>query len=282
MHARLDRPAFVDRLLDRIETVGAPVCIGLDPVMDRLPADVPGTTDAERVSAFCRRIIDLTAECAAAFKPQSACFERLGWSGFRALEEIIAHAKSAGVPVIYDAKRGDIGTTAQHYAEAAVGLGADAITLNAYMGPSTVMPYLDAGLGVFVLVRTSNADSGVIQSLPMTNGGVVGDAVADLTRAIGSDRVGRHGMSDVGAVVGLTKAAEAEHLRELMPEQIFLVPGYGAQGGTAADLRPLLSPNGIPGRGVIVNASRSVIYAHDVHDAAERMRDELKGVMEAS
>ena len=270
---------FVDRLLDRIEAVGAPVCVGLDPVVDRLPAWATGSADAERVSAFCRGVIDRTAEVAAAFKPQSACFERLGSAGFRALEETVAHARAAGVPVVYDAKRGDIGSTADHYAAAALALGVDAITINAYMGPSTVQPYLDAGLGVFVLVRTSNPDSGVLQSQPLAEGGVVGDAMAGLTRSLGESSLGAHGMSDVGAVVGLTKASKAAHLRELMPRQVFLVPGYGAQGGSAADLKPLLAHESTPGRGVLVNASRSVIYANDVADAAEWMRDDLAGAV---
>ncbi|MEO1534504.1 MAG: orotidine-5'-phosphate decarboxylase [Planctomycetota bacterium] len=270
---------FVDRLLARIEAVGAPVCVGLDPVVGKLPDWATAGTDAGRVSAFCRGVIDRTAEFAAAFKPQSACFERLGAAGFAALQETVAHARNAGVPVVYDAKRGDIGSTADHYAAAAVNLGADAITINAFMGPSTVQPYIDAGLGVFVLVRTSNPDSGVIQSQRLAEGGVVGDAVAELTASLGDVHVGRHGMSGVGAVVGLTKASEAAHLRERMPRQVFLVPGYGAQGGTAAELRPLLTDDNTPGRGVLVNASRSVIYADDVAAAASRMRDELAAVI---
>jgi orotidine-5'-phosphate decarboxylase len=224
-------------------------------------------------------VIDRTAQVAAAFKPQSACFERLGSAGFRALEETVVHARAAGVPVVYDAKRGDIGSTADHYAAAALALKVDAITINAYMGPSTVQPYLDAGLGVFVLVRTSNPDSGVIQSKELIDGGVVGDAMAGLARSLGEPSIGAHGMSDVGAVVGLTKASEAAHLRELMPRQVFLVPGYGAQGGSAADLKPLLAHESTPGRGVLVNASRSVIFADDVADAAERMRDDLAGAI---
>ncbi|MEM1072731.1 MAG: orotidine-5'-phosphate decarboxylase [Planctomycetota bacterium] len=272
-------PLFIDRVLDRIAHVGAPVCVGLDPVVDRLPDWARGASDAERVSAFCRGVIDRTIEVAAAYKPQSACFERLGSVGFRALEETVAHAGSAGVPVVYDAKRGDIGSTAQHYAAAAVSLGADAITINAYMGPSTIEPYIEAGLGVFVLVRTSNADSGVVQSHELNGGGVVADTVATLTRELGEDCIGSHGSSDVGAVVGLTKAREASHLRAIMPRQVFLVPGYGAQGGSAADLQPLLTHDSMPGRGVLVNASRSVIYAEDAGEAARRMRDDLAAVI---
>lgn len=270
---------FVDRLLARTAAVGAPVCVGLDPVLDRLPASATGSTPAERVMSFCRQVIDATADVAAAYKPQSACFERLGAAGVATLELVIEQARQTGVAVILDAKRGDIGETAAHYAAAAVGLGADAITSNAYLGPSTLGPYLEAGLGVFVLVRTSNADSGRVQSLELSRGGTVADSMAGMVRDVGADRVGTSGMSDVGAVVGLTKAGESAHLRGLMPDQVFLVPGYGAQGGSAADLRPLLAGRDVPGRGVLVNASRSVIYAKSVRDAALRMRDELVPVL---
>ncbi|MEO1585360.1 MAG: orotidine-5'-phosphate decarboxylase [Planctomycetota bacterium] len=271
---------FIDMVLDRVALVGAPVCVGLDPVVDRLPGWAVGSTDAERVSAFCRGVIDRASPFAAAFKPQSACFERLGSAGFRALEETVAHARLAGVPVIYDAKRGDIGVSATHYAEAAARLGAHAITVNAYLGPSTIEPYVELGLGIFVLVRTSNADSGELQGVPLAMGGTFADAVGAVAARLGDRETGTHGMSDVGSVIGLTKATEAASLRTAMPKQVFLVPGYGAQGGTADDLKPLLTPEtAVPGRGVIVNASRSVIYADDIAGAAERMRDELAAVI---
>ena len=254
---------FVDRLLNRIARVGSPTCIGLDPVVDRLPATIRELTsnDAEAVEAFCTQVVDAAAEYAAAFKPQSACFERLGSAGIAALERVVAHIKIKNIPVILDAKRGDIGSTAEHYAQAVKKLGADAVTVNAYLGPSTIEPYLDAGLGVFVLVRTSNPDSDAVQSNELASGGTVAEMMAQLVRKTGESRVGKAGMSDVGAVVGLTKSADGGVLRNAMPEQIFLVPGYGAQGGSAADLNPLLTKHDISGRGVLVNASRSVIYA---------------------
>jgi orotidine-5'-phosphate decarboxylase len=276
----------VDRLLSRIAAVGAPVCVGLDPVLDRLPAEARGSTPAERVMSFCRQVIDATADVAAAFKPQSACFERFGAAGVAALDLVIEHARQARVPVILDAKRGDIGSTAEHYAAAALQLGADAVTVNGYLGPSTVVPYLAAGLGVFVLVRTSNADSGLVQSLALSTGATVAEAMAGVVRTLGLHRLGASGLSDVGAVVGLTKACESAQLRALMPEQVLLVPGYGAQGGTAHDLAPLLAGPGVPGRGVLVNASRSITYPElggawlrQVREAAERMRDELRAAI---
>ncbi|MEL6498621.1 MAG: orotidine-5'-phosphate decarboxylase [Planctomycetota bacterium] len=266
---------FIDRLLDRIEATGAPVCIGLDPVVSRLPDWAKGADDAARVSAFCRGVIERTAGIAAAFKPQSACFERLGAAGLAALEEAVAFARDTGVPVVYDAKRGDIGSTAAHYAAAAVRLGADAITVNAYMGPSTARPYLAAGLGAFVLVRTSNDDSGAMQSRSLADGGVVADAMGRLVTDLAAMCVGVRGLSNVGAVVGLTKASEASHLRSIMPTSMFLVPGFGAQGGTADDLAPFLMDHGTPGRGVLINASRSIIYADDIEGASESMRDDV-------
>ena len=257
---------FVDRLLARIAHVGSPVCIGLDPVVDRIPEAVKAqsSNDAEAVERFCVGVIEATAGVAAAFKPQSACFERLGSAGITALERVVAHIKTQDIPVVLDAKRGDIGSTAEHYAQAVRLLGADAVTVNAYLGPSTIEPYLDAGLGVFALVRTSNPDSDAVQSQRLTTGESVAELMAGLVCSSGRDRIGESGLSDVGAVVGvvgLTKAADGARLRALMPEQVFLVPGYGTQGGTADDLKPLLARPGIPGRGVLVNASRSVIYA---------------------
>ena len=254
---------FVDRLLARIAHVGSPVCIGLDPVVDRIPESVKArsSNNAEAVERFCVGVIDATAGVAAAFKPQSACFERLGSAGIAALERVVAHIKARHIPVILDAKRGDIGSTAEHYAHAVRLLGADAVTVNAYLGPSTIEPYLDAGLGVFALVRTSNPDSDAVQSQRLTTGESVAELMGGLVRSIGRGRLGQAGLSDLGAVVGLTKAADGARLRALMPEQVFLVPGYGTQGGAADDLKPLLARPGIPGRGVLVNASRSVIYA---------------------
>ena len=195
--------------------------------------------------------------------------------------------------VILDAKRGDIGVSAEHYAAAAVNLGAHAITVNAYLGPETVEPYLAAGLGVFILVRTSNPGSDAVQSPALADGRSVASMMGDHVRTLGraSESAGSAAysvpsnpsrpiaptaqqaltraegsalpaLSQVGAVVGATKAAEGESLRRLMPDTPFLVPGYGAQGGTADDVRRLLRPGArTPAHaGVIVNSSRAVLY----------------------
>jgi len=282
---------FVDRLLERTQAVGSPVCVGLDPVLGKIPAEVRAKhgSEVDAVEAFCLGVIEASAESAAAFKPQSACFERLGAPGLAAMGRVIAAAQNLGVPVVLDAKRGDIGISAAHYAEAVRGLGADAVTVNAYLGMGTVMPYLEAGLGVFVLVRTSNPDSDEVQSERLASGETVAERMAGLVRTLGSGFVAARGMSAAGAVVGLTKSADGARLRELMPEQVFLVPGYGAQGGGAADLNPMLTRDpGVPGRGVLVNASRSVIYAEAkageswreaVARAAREMHADLRAVV---
>lgn len=254
----MDNARFVDRLHARITSVGSPTCIGLDPVIDRIPDAVraQASSQIEAIELFCKGVIDATCDVAAAFKPQSACFERFGSAGVGVLERVTSHARAAGVPVVLDAKRGDIGISASHYAESVRTTGADAVTVNAYLGPSTVEPYLEAGLGVFVLVRTSNPDSDLVQSNELARGGKVAEMMASHVNELGQRWMGSSGMSDVGAVVGLTKSADGQSLRKLMPSQYFLVPGYGAQGGGAADLKPLLGDGG----GVLVNASRSVLY----------------------
>lgn len=281
---------FIDRLADAMGRAGSPACVGLDPVVERLPEPIRAEhwEPVRAIEAFCRGVIDAVAPHVGVVKPQAACFERFGSVGVRALEHTIEHARARGLVVILDAKRGDIGVSAEHYAAAARHLGADAITVNAYLGASTVEPYLRAGLGVFVLVRTSNPDSDAVQAHELKAGGTVAAMVADHVRALGRGYLGARGLSDCGAVVGATKAADGRMLREHMPEQVFLVPGYGAQGGTADDVRALLRAGAqSPGAcGVVVNASRSVLYPGDAGDwwqavatAAEHFAADLRGIL---
>ncbi len=282
---------FSDRLADAIDRVGSPACIGLDPVIEKLPGSLrPASDGLDAIREFCLGVIDAAAGAVPAVKPQSACFERYGAEGAAILEDLCAHAAERGLIVVLDAKRGDIGITAEHYAAAASALGGHAITVNAYLGPETVRPYLDAGLGVFVLVRTSNRDSDAVQSHPLADGRTVAEMRADHVAGLGSPRRGRRGLSDVGAVVAATKPAEGGALRARMPDSTFLVPGYGAQGGTAADIRPMARPGArSPGEaGVLVTASRSVIYAFEPSDrdwqaavarAAKMFADEIRSVV---
>lgn len=265
---------FADLLGDAIERVGSPVCVGIDPVLDRLPDEAAGETPADRLASFGEQIVDAVAGVAAAVKPQSACFERYGSAGVAALEKVCATAKEAGLVVVLDAKRGDIGISANHYAAAGAKMGADAITVNAYLGTETVEPYLDADLGVFVLVRTSNPGSDELQSRELAGGETVAELMAERVSDLGNRSRGARGTSGVGAVVGATKSADAGRLRQRMPDQVFLVPGLGAQGGGADDLRPMLrmQTTGPADCGVLATASRSVIYPEGEGAYVDRVR----------
>ncbi len=259
-----------DRLVEAIRAVGAPTCVGLDPVVEKLPRTVreQAGSPIEAIGRFCEGVIDACAGVCAAAKFQSACFERYGGAGVTLLSSMIERAHHAGLAVVLDAKRGDIGVSAEHYAAGTKALRAGAITVNGYLGPETIKPYLSAGLGVFVLVRTSNPDSDAVQSLKLADGRSVAEMMADHVALLGATRIGKHGYSDVGAVVGATKAEDGRALRLRMPKQVFLVPGYGAQGGTADDIKALLDGRLEHGGGVLVTASRSVIYAFEPGDAA--------------
>ncbi len=268
--------------MEAIGASGSPACVGLDPVLEKLPEELRARhmEPAEAFAEFCRVVLEVCRPYVGVVKPQAACFERFGAAGVATLEKTCRLAKSLGYVVVLDAKRGDIGVTAEHYAASAAHASADAITVNGYLGPETIEPYLKAGLGVFVLVRTSNPGGDVVQSPKLADGRSVAEMMADHVAALGAAWIGAGGMSDVGAVVGATKASEGEALRARMPTQFFLVPGYGAQGGTAADVARLRTRDG---GGVLVNASRSVIFAegngawHErVGAAAKKLGEELR------
>ena len=281
-----DAAHAADRLLDRIARAGAPICVGLDPVAEKLPASLrpaPGdAAAAEAVERFSIGVLDAVRGIAPAVKVQAACFERHGPAGAAAIARVLSHAAASGFEVILDFKRGDIGVSADHYAASARGpFAARWTTVSAYLGTDSITPFLAPGHGAFALVRTSNPSGDAVQSLGLADGRTVAEAVADLVAAAGAPHVGAGGFSSLGAVVGATKRADAAALRARMPAQIFLVPGYGAQGGGVDDVLPCFHADG---RGAIVTASRSVIYAFDAGDrdwagavrlAAERFRDEI-------
>ncbi len=246
-----------DRLIDAMQRAGAPACVGLDPVLERLPDRAHEADPAASIEAFCLGVIEAIEGVVGVVKPQSACFERYGSAGLAALERVVRRARALGFFVILDAKRGDIGTTAEHYAAFAFdAIGADAVTVNPYMGFDTIDPFLRDDRAVFALVRTSNPGSDAIQSIATEPGETVAEAVAKGLTELGESRVGERGYSDLGAVVAATKPDDAARLRELMPRQIFLVPGFGAQGGTVETVRALFRE----GAGAVINASRSVLY----------------------
>ncbi|WP_248518412.1 orotidine-5'-phosphate decarboxylase [Salinarchaeum laminariae] len=243
-----------DRLADRVASADSLLCVGLDPDPDRLPAAV-ADHDLPRW-AFNRRIIDATAEHAAAFKPNAAFYEDP--DGWRALEETLAYAEGTGVPVILDAKRADIGNTARQYAKLLDRV--DAITANPYMGEDSLQPFLShESAATFVLCRTSNPGGADLQSLELEDGGQVYERVADLASEWDD--------GNVGLVVGATAPDELEEVRERVPELPFLVPGVGAQGGDVeAAVEHGVAASG-PYEGVgLVNSTRGIIFSwEDAH-----------------
>ncbi|HYD00103.1 MAG TPA: orotidine-5'-phosphate decarboxylase [Phycisphaerales bacterium] len=258
---------FADRLADAMEFTRSIACVGLDPVIEKLPAVArEGRADVDAIEHFCDGVLHAVAGLVPVVKFQSACFERYGAPGVARLQTLVTLARQLGLLVILDAKRGDIGVTAEHYAHAAFhAVGADCLTVNPYLGPDTLAPYLAVGgpsKGLFVLVRTSNPGSDAIQNLPLVDGRTLAEAMGKVVASIGRKSLGNNGLSSIGAVVGATKVADAARLRQAMPDQVFLIPGYGAQGGTADDIRPMLRPagGGFASHGVLVTASRSVIY----------------------
>jgi len=279
--------AMIDAMVAAINAADSPACVGIDPVFAKMPSELQSFRETQAVETLCTAIIDACTGVVGVVKPQSACFERYGSAGYAILERTIARARDAGLVVILDAKRGDIGSSAQHYAIGAADMGAHFITVSPYMGPSTIEPFLEAGLGVFALVRTSNPDSDRLQSSALVSGKTVAEEVGSMIAEMGTPSIGAAGLSGLGAVVGATKAADAKTLREIMPNQMFLVPGVGAQGGAIEDVRTLLRPgaNSAGELGVIINSSRSVNYASPkpgqawqdaIHEAAVQLAANLR------
>ncbi len=259
----------------------SPVCVGLDPMIEKLPDGI--SRDAAGVLQFGKAIIDAVKETASVCKPQLAYYELLGWEGMKAFWETCTYAQENGLMVIADAKRGDIGSTCEAYADAYLFAGSpiDAITVNPYLGSDGILPFIDRAVkhdkGVFVLVKTSNVSSGEIQDLPIGDE-VVHEQIAQLTEGWGMHHIGPEtNLSCVGAVVGATYPEELKYLRTLMPHIPFLIPGYGAQGGTAEDVKYGFLPDGT---GAIVNASRSIIYASSGKDFAEAAGEAAKKMQE--
>ena len=257
---------FADRLLEAIDAKGSPVCVGLDPVWDRLPESLRDGSSDDKVKAvevFCNVVLEAAAQSVPAVKIQSAYFEVFRSGGTELYFRMVKKARQLGLIVIGDVKRNDIGSTAAAYARAHLaGDAPDAVTVNGYLGSDGIDPFCEVaseeGKGLFVLVRTSNASAPQLQDFSSAEGKPLYQQTAALVADLGDALVGQSGYSSVGAVVGATYPDEARVLRKIMPKQIFLVPGYGAQGATAADCAASFDSDG---RGAIVNASRSVIYA---------------------
>lgn len=259
---------FADRVVDSIRAKGTPLCVGLDPRWESLPETIRrrhGDTLRGRATAyeeFCSRVIDVVAPLVGVVKPQSAFFEACGPAGMQALLHVLRRARKRGLITILDAKRNDIASTAEAYAETAFKVyEADALTINPYLGRDSVEPFLKlargSGRGLFVLVRTSNRGATQFQDLACA-GQPLYRHVAQAVMEWSNENLGQAGFGDVGAVVGATSPAELGLLREQLANAILLVPGYGAQGATAADTAGAFRPDGT---GAIVNSSRGIIYA---------------------
>jgi orotidine-5'-phosphate decarboxylase len=261
---------FADRLRDAVRGKGTPLCVGLDPRWESLPEELRrrhGGSRSDRGRAyeeFCVRVLEVVAPLVAVVKPQSAFFEACGPRGLQALAQVMERARRLGLVTILDAKRNDIASTAQAYAEAAFQVyQADALTVNPYLGRDAVEPFLQVarplGRGLFILVRTSNRGAGQFQDLDCQGQPLfarVGQAVVEWSR----ENPGGDGLGDVGAVVGATSPAELAHLRKLLQGVWLLVPGYGAQGASAADTADAFLAEGL---GAVVNSSRAILFPDD-------------------
>jgi orotidine-5'-phosphate decarboxylase len=277
---------FADRLTSAIRARGNAVCVGLDPRWDALPQALrrrhgDGTLAgvARVCEEFCARVIDIVAPLVPLVKPQSAFFEACGPAGLTALQQILRRARQRGLISILDGKRNDIASTAVAYADAAFAgtivdehthpvWDADALTVNPYLGRDAVEPFLTSARrsnrGVFVLVRTSNPGAGQFQDLPCA-GRPLYMHVAEAVAAWSRENKGRCGFGDVGAVVGATHRAELQELRRALPDVLFLIPGFAAQGAGADDTAPGFRDDGL---GAIINSSRGIICSFAPNDPA--------------
>ena len=300
-----------DILQDKIRAVKNPTVAGLDARIEYVPQHIREAAYAQygkNIEGACEAIwqfnvglIDALCDIVPAVKPQSAYYENLGWRGMEMLERTIAYAKSKGLYVIADIKRGDIGSTASAYAEGWLSsveiegeqfksFDADCVTLNGYMGSDSITPFLKAAKAedksVFVLVKTSNPGSGELQDIKTADGRSIYEVMGELNQTIAAGTEGKYGFTAAGAVTGATYPEQIADLRKRLASTFFLVPGYGAQGGSGADVRFAFDENG---NGAIVNSSRGIMCAWqktsnngvDFKDAARNaaitMRDDIMG-----
>ncbi|MBD3330364.1 orotidine-5'-phosphate decarboxylase [Candidatus Peregrinibacteria bacterium] len=312
------KKTFADRLVEAVKAKGNPICVGLDPRLNQIPSYIkrkalegkdvsPMAAAADSILEFNKGIIDAVADIVPVVKPQIAFYEIFGYEGVRAYEETLKYAKEKGLITIADAKRNDIGSTATAYAQAFLGevemfedenevispiFDADSITLNAYLGIDGIKPFITEAQnydkGMFILVKTSNPSSGDLQDLEMKDDSKIYEIMGYLVDSWGANEISDSGYSSVGAVVGATYPEQAATLRKIMPNSIFLVPGYGAQGGGAKDVAPCFNDDGL---GAVVNSSRGIIFAYEKLDgfdetsyaeaaaqAAKNMRDDLASI----
>jgi orotidine-5'-phosphate decarboxylase len=289
---------LADQLAEQIKQKKAPIVVGLDPVIEKIPDcykkdksdDYAGTAAA--IYQFNVDIIDAVKDIVPVVKPQMAFYEMYGVAGIEAFEKTVQYAKQNDLIVIEDGKRNDIGNTAEAYANGHLGqvsnintpakspFDVDFLTISPFLGPESLQPFVDVAIknnkGLFVLVKTSNPGSGFIQDLKDENGRTVSQRLAEMVNEYAANSTGLSGYSPIGAVVGATYPEEASDLRKIMPKSIFLVPGYGAQGGAAKDIIPCFNEDGL---GAVVSSSRGIIFAHTNNNCS---REEYKAAVQAA
>jgi orotidine-5'-phosphate decarboxylase len=284
---------FADKLAERVLATNSRVCVGCDPDPEHFPPVFRGTDAVAATARFGKELVTAVAGEAAALKFQSAFYEKMGPHGLRVLQKHLAYARRAGLIVILDCKRSDVGHTMRAYCEAYLAPGApleaDAVTLTPYLGSDGLAAFNvcagEYGKGYFVVVRSSNPSTADVQDVRMEDGRPVCYRVAEMTAAIGRHLLGSRGYSAAGAVVGATYPELVADMRALMPEQFFLMPGVGAQGGDASLLGAAFDAEGL---GALVSASRSVAYAWkgrkgmDWREAAAAAARELKEIVNAT
>ena len=279
--------AFAERLAAAVQRTRSVTCVGLDPRKAQLPEPIRSQVSQDAPDAwaaaylqFCTEIIDVVKDIVPCVKPQAAFFEQLGPAGMVALGEVIAYANRAGLLVITDGKRNDIGSTATAYADAYLGAGtgspwgSDSLTVSPYLGRDSLEPFVkfcdQRHAGIFVLVKTSNPGGGLLQDRETDRQSVYA-RVAELVTELNGGRTDESGYGPVGAVVGATYPEQLAAMRQAMPHSWILVPGFGAQGGAADDVRAAFDDQGL---GAIVNSSRHIIFAHERAEYREKFGDD--------
>ena len=276
--------SFATRMAEAVRRTRSVTCVGLDPRKASLPAPIRDAVAGDRAdewaaayTQFCCEIIDVVADLVPCVKPQAAFFEQLGPAGMVSLGEVVAYAAKKGLLVILDGKRNDIGSTATAYADAYLGSespwGSDSLTVSPYLGRDSIEPFVevcdDRAAGIFVLVKTSNPGGGLLQNRE-TDGQTVFARVAELLTELNQERQNPEGYGPLGAVVGATYPEELAEMRAAMPHSWILVPGFGAQGGSADDVKVGFDADGL---GAVVNSSRHIIFAHARPEFADKFGD---------
>jgi len=290
---------FADRLIEKIRAKDSRCIVGLDPRVDQMPEFVRGGGTCAAITEFHELVLDAVADLVPAVKPQLAFFEQYGVAGIQAFENAVRAAKDRDLLVIADGKRNDISSTAEAYANAYLGrdvFDCDALTVTPYLGLDSLVPFVEAcrkhAKGLFVILKTSNPGSKDFEDQPLEcTGRPLYEKIAEALNELGLGLIGESGYSSMGAVIGATFPEEGRRLRALMPKAQILVPGYGAQGGSAKAASECFNDDGL---GAIVNSSRGITYAfgdpnisrdafvRSVRENTQRMIDEINAAVKSA